>query len=101
MLKSTRHSLMAGASALAILAGVGVANAVVFNVGYTNYVVPATGEYALDSFGASGGNSFFLVPPVLPPFLSSGGLGAEVLGDVRLYADEHLYVSVGQQGSSG
>jgi hypothetical protein len=93
MITSTKALLLAGASALAILASAAEANAETF--GFTGavqtFTASASGEYALELLGASGGNS--------SP--SSGGLGAEVSGDVFLTAGEDLAVLVGGRGKSG
>jgi hypothetical protein len=55
----SRGLLLAGASALAILAGEAEANAatVLFNFtgGLQTFIAPVTGIYEIDAFGASGG----------------------------------------------
>ena len=94
MIKSTKAFLLAGASALAILASAAEANAETFTVpGVFSFTVSVSGEYAVELLGASGGNATFVVGSV-------GGLGAEVSGDVFLAAGEDLTLFVGGQGGS-
>src|ERR1700735_3667533 len=83
MIKS-RAMLLAGVSALAMLACAAEANAetFMFTGGEQSFPVLVTGEYSLDVFGASG----------------LGGLGAEVSGDIVLTAGETLTLFVGGQG---
>ena len=92
MIKS-RAMLLAGVSALAMLACVAEADAetFIFTGGVQSFTVPISGEYALDVFGASGGASANAV----------GGLGAEVSGDIFLTAGETLTLFVGGQGQNG
>jgi hypothetical protein len=94
MIKSTKAFLLAGASALAILASAAEANAetFVFTGGVQTFTASVSGEYAVELLGASGGNSM--------AFGSVGGLGAEVSGDVFLTAGEDLTLFVGGQGRS-
>jgi hypothetical protein len=95
MIKSTKAFLLAGASALAILASAAEANAetFVFTGAAQSFTASVSGEYAVELLGASGGTSSqFNVP---------GGLGAEVSGDVLLTAGEVLTLFVGGQGESG
>jgi hypothetical protein len=63
MIKSTKAFLLAGASALAILASLAAANAetFVFTGGAQTFTASASGEYAVELLGASGGSST-LVP---------------------------------------
>jgi PEP-CTERM motif len=97
MIKSTKAFLLAGASALAILASTAAANAETFM--FTNaeqfFTASMTGVYAVEVLGASGGNATSPLPVVL------GGLGAEVSGDISLTAGETLTLFVGGQGVSG
>jgi Glycine rich protein len=58
--------------------------------GQFSFTAPASGEYAIEALGGSGGNSFSF----------SGGLGAEVSGDIALTAGEALTLYVGRQGES-
>jgi hypothetical protein len=95
MIKSTRVLLLAGASALAILACAAEANAETFTMpGMFSFIASASGEYAVELLGASGGNSIFLHTDVV------GGLGAEVSGDIFLTKGEDLTLFVGGQGGS-
>ena len=91
MIKS-RAMLLAGVSALAMLACAGEAKAdpTFITPGMFSSVVPTTGEYALDILGASGGASINTV----------GGLGAEVSGDIVLTAGEFLTLFVGGHGQN-
>jgi hypothetical protein len=92
MIKSTKALLLAGASALAILASAAQANAETFTMpGMFSFTAAVSGEYALELLGASGGNSIFG---------AVGGSGAEVSGDVSLTAGEVLTLFVGGQGES-
>jgi hypothetical protein len=95
MIKSTKAFLLAGASALAILASAADANAesFVFTGAVQTFNVPVSGEYAVELLGASGGTATIGNDP--------GGLGAEVSGDVFLTAGEDLTLFVGGQGGSG
>jgi PEP-CTERM motif len=91
MIKPTKALLLAGASALAILAWAAEAAAASYTIpGQYSFVAPVSGEYAIEVFGASGGNSFFPV----------GGQGAEVSGDIFLTRGEDLTLFVGGQGVS-
>jgi Glycine rich protein len=87
--------LLAGASALAILASAAEANAetFVFTGAAQTFTASVSGEYAVELLGASGGNS--------TDFGSKDGLGAEVSGDVFLASGEDLTLFVGGQGGSG
>jgi hypothetical protein len=95
MIKSTKAFLLAGASALAILASAAEANAETFM--FTNaeqfFTASMTGVYAVEVLGASGGKS--------TGEGEVGGPGAEVSGDVFLTAGEKLALFVGGQGGSG
>jgi Glycine rich protein len=89
MVKRTKVLLLAGASALAILVGVAVADADTFSIpGSYEFTVPVTGEYVITAVGGSGGNAR----------RETGGLGAGVRGDIALTAGENLYLFVAQQG---
>ena len=94
MIKSMKAFLLAGASALAILASAAEANAetFAFTGGVQSFTASVSGEYAVELLGGSGGNSTF--------FGSVGGLGAEVSGDVFLTGGETLTLFVGGQGGS-
>jgi hypothetical protein len=97
MIRSTRTFLLAGASALAILASAAAANAetFVFTGAAQSFTASVSGDYAVELLGAGGGNSTF-DGPVVP-----GGLGAEVSGDIVLTKGETLTLFVGGQGGSG
>jgi hypothetical protein len=90
----SRGLLLAGASALAILAGAAEANAatVVFSFtgGLQTFIAPVTGTYEIDAFGASGGGNGN----------ASGGLSAEVRTDVLLVKGGGLTILVGAQGGA-
>jgi hypothetical protein len=90
-----RAMLLAGVSALAILACAGGAKAdpPFTTPGMFSFVAPATGEYSLEAFGASGGDT--------PSEGTSGGLGAEVSGDLFLTAGQDLTLFVGGHGQNG
>jgi hypothetical protein len=92
MIKATKAFLLAGTSALAILAGAAEANAVVFNFtgGLQTFIAPVAGIYEIDAFGASGGGNANV----------SGGLGAEVSFDVAIDQGGGLSILVGGQGSA-
>src|ERR1700677_1158314 len=93
MIKSTKAFLLAGASALAILACAAEANAETFTMpGMFSFTAAVSGEYAVELLGASGGNS---------SLGALGGAGAEVSGDVFLTAGEDLTLFIGGQGGSG
>jgi hypothetical protein len=94
MIRSTRTFLLAGASALAILASAAEANAetFAFTGAVQSFTASVSGEYAVELLGASGGNATF--------FNAVGGLGAEVSGDVFLTKGEDLTLFVGGQGGS-
>jgi hypothetical protein len=93
MIKSTKAFLLAGASALAILACSTEANAetFVFTGGVQTFTDSVSGEYAVELLGASGGNTGEAL----------GGPGAEVSGDIFLTAGEDLTLFVGRQGGTG
>jgi hypothetical protein len=93
MIRSTRTFLLAGASALAILASAAEANAetFAFTGAVQSFTASVSGEYAVELLGASGGNA--------PG--SGGGLGAEVSGGVFLTKGEDLTLFVGGQGGYG
>jgi PEP-CTERM motif len=98
MIKSTKAFLLAGASALAILACAAEANAetFVFTGGVQSFTASVSGEYAVELLGASGGDG-----STSGTNAAVGGLGAEVSGDVFLTAGEDLTLFVGGQGGSG
>jgi hypothetical protein len=88
----SRALLLAGVSAVVVLACAAEANAETFTVpGMFSFTASVSGEYAVDLLGASGGNIGGRV----------GGSGAEVSGDVFLTAGEDLTLFVGGQGGSG
>ena len=95
MITPTKAFLLAGASALAILASAAEANAetFAFTGAVQSFTASVSGEYAVELLGASGGNATDL-------FLTDGGLGAEVSGDISLTAGEDLTLFVGGQGES-
>jgi PEP-CTERM motif len=92
MFKS-RAMLLAGVSALAMLACMAEADAekFIFTGGEQSFPVLVSGEYSLDVLGASGGGSRN----------AAAGLGAEVSGDISLTAGETLTLFVGGQGQNG
>jgi hypothetical protein len=93
MINSTKAFLLAGASALAILACAAEANAETFTMpGMFSFTAAVSGEYAVELLGASGGNSTIAA--------NVGGPGAEVSGDIFLTAGEDLTLFVGGQGGS-
>lgn len=92
MVRSSKRWLLAGASAVAILAGVYAAQAAIYDVpGLYTFVAPSAGTYVIDVWGAQGGASG----------ATSGGLGAGVGVDVTLSAGEDVLVYVGAQGGYG
>src|ERR1700677_4298834 len=94
MITSTKAFLLAGASALAILACAAEANAETFTVpGMFSFTASVSGEYAVELLGASGGNT--------TDGNGVGGRGAEVSGDVFLTVGEDLTLFVGGQGGTG
>src|SRR5215469_6757863 len=60
-----------------------------------SFTAPIAGTYRVLAFGAQGGNG---TPPVSA---GSGGLGAEIGGDIDLTDGEALTIAVGGAGSSG
>jgi hypothetical protein len=91
MINSTKALLLAGASALAILASAAGASAETFTFPErSSFTASVSGEYAVELLGASGGNSA----------VALGGPGAEASGDVFLTAGEELTLFVGGQGGS-
>jgi hypothetical protein len=92
MVRSSKRWLLAGASALAIIAGANAAQAAIYDVpGLYTFVAPSTGTYVIDVWGAQGGGSSG----------DGGGLGAGVGVDVTLSAGEDVLVYVGAQGGYG
>ena len=96
MTKSTKALLLAGASALAILACAAEANAAtfMFTGGAQSFTVPVAGDYFIDVAGASGGAGAGAGG-------SAGGLGAEMSGDVFLAANVTYDLYVGGKGMAG
>jgi Glycine rich protein len=93
VIKSTRAFLLAGASALAILASAAATNAETFTMpGMFSFTAAVSGEYAVELLGAGGGNTVNAKV--------SGGPGAEVSGDVFLTQGEDRTLFVGGQGES-
>jgi hypothetical protein len=89
MIKAAKRGLLAGASVVAILAGVAEANGqILTSPGQQIYIAPVTGEYAIKVLGAGGGPSRF----------DSGGLGAELTGDVFVQAGQLFQLVAGGQG---
>ena len=92
MFRGIRRFFLAGASALAILAGAADADADTFTIpGEHIFTAPSAGTYVVDVWGAQGGGSSVF----------GGGLGAGVGVDVTLTAGEEVYVFVGAQGGYG
>lgn len=92
MHQAARRFLLAGASALAILAGAADADAETFTIpGEHIFTAPTAGTYVVDVWGAQGGGSSVF----------GGGLGAGVAVDVALTAGEEVLVIVGAQGGYG
>ena len=96
MIKS-RAILLAGVSALAMLACAAEADAetFMFTGAVQSFPVLVSGEYSLDVFAASGG------PSGGHGDGGDGGLGAEVSGDISLTVGETLTLFVGGQGQRG
>lgn len=93
MISAQRQLLLAGASALALLAGSALANSATFTgPGQQVFTAPIHGEYAIEVLGAGGGRSAVDF---------SGGRGAEFEGDVVLFGGQTLSVLAGGQGYSG
>lgn len=67
-----------------------LANKVIVSSGIQKWVVPHTGSYQIETFGASGGNAPGQV----------GGKGARMRGTVSLKQGETLWVLVGQVGGN-
>ncbi|EDO50058.1 predicted protein [Nematostella vectensis] len=67
---------------------------VVLKNGIQHWVVPRTGSYTIEAFGASGGNGTCLGCPGL----KRGGLGARIKGEFWLTEGNVLLILVGQQG---
>lgn len=59
------------------------------------YVVPTTGNYRIEAWGAQGGSS------TGSPTVGQGGLGARMYGEFALTAGETIKILVGQQGIGG
>jgi hypothetical protein len=60
---------------------------------YQTYIVPTTGMYRLETWGAQGGNDSFY------PSTSFGGRGGYSSGDAYLIAGTYLYIYVGSHGT--
>ena len=58
-----------------------------------NYVVPVSGKYKIELWGAQGGFAYSSDYP--------GGLGAYTSGEINLEKNENLYVAVGRAGGVG
>ena len=90
-----KFNLMLGASTVALssLAAFTAANATPVTFSYTgsivDWTVTTSGVYDLLAFGAQGGRGIG----------QSGGLGAEMGGDVHLTAGDVLAIAVGGMGS--
>jgi PEP-CTERM motif len=92
MFRGTRRFFLAGASALAIMAGAADADADIFTVpGEYTFTAPSAGTYVVDVWGAQGGGSSGY----------GGGLGAGVAVEVALTVGEEVLVFVGAQGGYG
>jgi MYXO-CTERM domain-containing protein len=92
MIKSRKMMLLACVSALAMLISAADASATTFTFtgGAQSFTVPASGDYSLEAFGASGGDGR----------MGKGNAGAEFTGDIFLTAGEDLTLFVGGQGKS-
>jgi hypothetical protein len=88
-----KRMLLAGASMLALMAGVAGAAAATFDFtgSVQHFTVVTSGLYDIQADGAQGGGSF----------RTSGGAGAEVGGEVFLTAGEMLNIVAGGQGATG
>ncbi len=88
-----KASLLLGSSLIALAAAVTQARAtvIIYSGAATTYTVPVTGTYDIVVEGAQGGNRV----------ASSGGLGAQVGGDLTLTAGTVLDVVVGGMGYGG
>ena len=92
MHRAARQFLLAGASALAILAGATAAQADTFTIpGEYLFAAPSAGTYMVDVWGAQGGGSS----------VDGGGLGRGGRGRCRSAAGEEVLVIVGAQGGFG
>ena len=65
-------------------------------VGESVYTVPEDGVYRLETWGASGGNSYGMKNGTV----HKGGYGGYSVGEVSLTQDSKLYVNVGGQGTT-
>jgi hypothetical protein len=92
MIKSRRMMLLAGVSAVAMLASAPDASAETFTFtgGVQNFTAPVSGDYSLVAFSGSGGNGLN----------GGGGMGSRVIGDIFLTAGEDLTLFVGGQGQN-
>lgn len=68
--------------------GTNLAGAVTVNAGIQYWVVPQSGYFNIQAFGAQGGGV-------------SGGMGASITGDFALFAGDTLFILVGQEGLDG
>src|SRR5438034_869983 len=100
-----KHSLLAAASLLALVAWDPAARAIPCTATFTNTgslvtcTVPETGTYRVLAFGAQGGEGGS--DSVIGHPGGMGGLGAEIGGDFALTAGEMLQIAVGGAGSPG
>jgi len=70
-------------------------NPAYFNMGtqgIQRWIVPATGTYEVDAYGAQGGDDTYTVAPEV------GGLGSKMTGTFSLTEGDTLYILVGQKG---
>ncbi len=94
---------LSAAAAAALLLGVATdARAAVYDYtgGLLSFTAPVTGTYDITAFGAQGGKAENCSTGPCT-IAGSGGLGAEISGDVRLTAGETLTLLVGGQGNPG
>jgi hypothetical protein len=64
--------------------------------GIQEWIVPTTGTYSIEGYGARGGNSI----DEQPPTYAGGGLGAKIVGTFSLTEGDKLYILVGQRGKN-
>ena len=65
---------------------------------YQVFIAPATGKYKLETWGASGGNTYDFAEDTLSDH-AFGGRGGYSSGVIELKKDEVLYIYVGGQGT--
>jgi len=90
----SKHMLLAGVSALAILVAAGAAHSASWDLpGTYTFTATTSGTYAVEVIGATGGSR-------LSGAVTHGGAGAEVTGDLMLTAGASVEVFVAGAGES-